>query len=90
MRIPCPICGDRDRREFYYKGHALALHRPDPDAGDDAWNAYLHLRENPAGDTHDLWHHQSGCGAWIVVHRNTVTHEIHGSELAAAYKERTA
>ena len=34
MRIPCPICGERDRREFYYQGDALALDRPEPDAHD--------------------------------------------------------
>ncbi|MCH1562654.1 MAG: sarcosine oxidase subunit delta, partial [Rhodobacteraceae bacterium] len=25
MRIPCPICGDRDRREFYYVGDAQII-----------------------------------------------------------------
>ena len=34
MRLPCPICGDRDRREFYYQGHAVTLDRPARDAGD--------------------------------------------------------
>ena len=47
MRIPCPICGERDRREFYYQGDALALNRPDPDAGDVVWNDYIHNRDNP-------------------------------------------
>lgn len=86
MRLTCPICGDRDRREFYYKGHALALDRPAPDAGDDAWEAYVHLRENPAGLTRDLWHHEAGCGAWLVVERNTVTHAIHSVTLAREAK----
>ena len=33
MRITCPICGERDRREFYYVGDAVALDalRPMPD-----------------------------------------------------------
>jgi len=83
MRINCPVCGERDRREFYYQGAAVALQRPDPDAGDAAWDDYVHLRENPAGVTRDLWYHESGCNAWIVVKRNTVTHEVLGSELAA-------
>lgn len=86
MRITCPMCGERDRREFYYKGDAIALTRPDPDAGDDAWDRYLHLRENPAGVTRDLWQHESGCSAWIVVTRNTVTHEILNTELASGAK----
>ena len=86
MRLTCPVCGDRDRREFYYKGHALALDRPAPDAGDDAWEAYVHLRENPAGLTRDLWHHEAGCGAWLVVERDTVTHAIHAVTLAREVK----
>ena len=84
MRLICPICGERDRREFYYKGHALMLDRPAPDAGESAWDAYVHLRENPAGRTQDLWHHEAGCGAWLKVDRDTVTHEIFAVELVDA------
>ncbi|WP_298857682.1 sarcosine oxidase subunit delta [uncultured Sulfitobacter sp.] len=80
MRIPCPLCGPRDRREFYYKGAALDC--PDPEAGAQAWDDYVHLRENPAGVTRDLWQHEAGCGAWIVVTRNTVSHEVLGAVLA--------
>lgn len=76
MRLTCPLCGTRDRREFYYRGAAVALSRPAPDAGIDAWDDYLHLRDNPAGMTRDLWQHEAGCGAWLVVTRNTVTHEV--------------
>lgn len=86
MRINCPLCGERDRREFYYKGAAVALARPGPDAGAQAWDEYVHLRENPAGKTHDLWQHEAGCGAWIVVVRNTVTHEVYETALAADVK----
>lgn len=81
MRIPCPLCGVRDRREFYYRGAAVA--RPAVDAGPAAWDSYVHLRDNPAGRTRDLWHHEAGCGAWLVVTRDTVTHEVFGAELAA-------
>jgi len=85
MRITCPLCGDRDRREFYYMGHETYLNRPDADAPLPEWDAYLHLRDNPAGDTQELWQHEAGCGAWVVVTRNTVTHEVKGSELAETY-----
>ena len=90
MRIKCPICGERDRRQFYYQGHAIALDRPAPDAGDDAWESYVYLRENPAGETRDLWQHETGCGAWLVVTRNTVTHEILGTALARDVKGASA
>jgi sarcosine oxidase subunit delta len=84
MRITCPICGERDRREFYYKGAAVALNRPEPVADLALWDDYLHLRDNPAGETRELWYHESGCSAWLVVTRNTVTHEVLGAELASA------
>jgi heterotetrameric sarcosine oxidase delta subunit len=82
MRITCPHCGERDRREFTYQGAAKILNRPSPDAGNDAWADYVHLRDNPAGETRDMWYHDP-CGAWLVVHRNSVTHEVYGSQLAA-------
>lgn len=81
MRLTCPICGERDRREFYFKG--AALDRPAPDAGEAAWDDYVYLRENPAGVTREYWYHEGGCGAWLVVTRNTVTHEVLETELAS-------
>ena len=86
MRIECPLCGARDRREFYYQGAALALVRPDPDAGEEAWDAYVYTRENPAGWHRELWQHEAGCGAWLVVERNLTTHEIRSAELAEKVK----
>lgn len=76
MRLTCPICGERDRREFYYQGDAVALQRPAADAGVEAWDDYLHLRDNPAGRTRDLWYHEAGCGSWLVVTRDTVDHSV--------------
>ena len=86
MRIECPICGLRDRREFYYQGAALALDRPAPDAGAEAWDDYVHLRENPAGWHAELWQHEAGCAAWLVVERHVTSHEIRKVELAATAK----
>ena len=85
MQIHCPLCGLRDRREFYYLGEAL--NRPDPEADDAAWDAYLHLRENSAAERDELWCHEAGCGAWLRVTRNTTTHTITSVRLA---KEVTA
>ena len=81
MRINCPICGDRDLREFTIKGEAAFLDRPVEDAGAEAWDDYLHLRDNPAGDSRELWYHGC-CGSWLVVERNTVTHAIRRVSLA--------
>ncbi len=82
MRIVCPLCGERDSREFSYKGAALALAYPSEEAGFEAWDDYLHNRDNPAGPTRELWYHGSGCTSWLVVTRNTTTHEILSVELA--------
>jgi sarcosine oxidase subunit delta len=87
MHIDCPLCGARDIREFTYTGHETYLHRPDVDAAPEAWNDYLHNRENPAGETRDLWFHGAGCGAWLVVTRNTITHEISAVALAREVRD---
>lgn len=82
MRLKCPLCGPRDRREFYYLGTDDYLTRP---AATDAegWDRHLHLRDNPAGVTRDLWYHETGCAQWLAVTRNTVTHEVMTVELVA-------
>jgi len=86
MRLTCPLCGDRDRREFYYYGAEDYLNRPAPDAAPQAWDDYLHNRDNPAGVTRDLWSHDMGCSRWLVVTRNTVTHEVLAVEPVADRK----
>ncbi|MFT6075973.1 MAG: sarcosine oxidase subunit delta [Yoonia sp.] len=86
MRITCPNCGERDRREFYYQGDALAIDRPAEDAGSHAWDDYLHNRDNLAGDIRDMWFHEAGCRAWLVVDRNTTTHAVHKVTLAEKAK----
>ena len=80
MRITCALCGPRDRREFYY--HGAALPRPSDDEWSEEWNGYVHLRENPAGETAELWFHEAGCGVWLRVVRNTATHEVISVEQA--------
>jgi len=86
MRITCPLCGDRDIREFSYRGAATDMDRPTADAGAEAWDDFVHNRENPAGPTRDLWYHEGGCSAWLVVDRNTISHEITATTLASKIK----
>lgn len=76
MLINCPFCGPRDLREFSIRGADVALDRPKGTEWSEAWQDYLHLRENPAGVSQELWQHTGGCGAWLVVIRDTRTHEI--------------
>lgn len=79
--IPCPHCGPRPKEEFTIKGAALA--RPDPQAGPDMWFDYVYLRDNPRGAYEEYWHHTSGCRRWLVVSRDTASHEIHGARDAS-------
>jgi sarcosine oxidase subunit delta len=73
MRLTCPHCGDRDRREFTFQG--AALERPEPGAEAEAWHAYVHLRDNPAGTSVEWWQHDP-CATWLRVARDTVNHAV--------------
>lgn len=79
--IPCPHCGRRPKEEFTVKGAVLV--RPAADATAEAWLDYVYLRENPRGRYDEYWHHTSGCRRWLVVARDTATHEVHGSRDAS-------
>ncbi|MFB6452926.1 sarcosine oxidase subunit delta [Bradyrhizobium tunisiense] len=83
--IPCPHCGQRPKEEFTVKGAALA--RPVADASREAWFDYVYLRDNPRGRYDEYWHHTSGCRRWLVVTRDTATHEIEGARDTAARTE---
>ncbi|MES2847171.1 MAG: sarcosine oxidase subunit delta [Pseudomonadota bacterium] len=84
MIINHPLLGPRDAQEFVYLGDAALINRPDGMAqgAQDAFHDYLYLRDNPAGDHRELWYHEQGDRSWLVVTRNTVTHEITAVELA--------
>jgi heterotetrameric sarcosine oxidase delta subunit len=84
MRLRCPVCGERDLREFSYRGDASLLDRPAE--GAEAMHAYLHLRDNPSGPHAELWQHDLGCRAWLRVARDTRTHAV--SEVALAREAR--
>ncbi|SEI21000.1 N-methylglutamate dehydrogenase subunit B [Rhizobium tibeticum] len=75
--VPCPHCGRRPKEEFTVKGAAIA--RPTSGAGTEAWMDYVYLRDNPRGRYEEYWHHTSGCRRWLVVTRDTATHEIEAS-----------
>lgn len=83
MIIHHPILGPRDSQEFVYLGDASLMNRPDGlAAGVEAFHDYLYLRDNPAGEHRELWYHEQGDRSWLVVTRNTVTHDIIRVELA--------
>ena len=84
MIINHPLLGPRDAQEFTYLGDASLIDRPDwqaDDAAEQFYN-YQYLRNNPAGEHRELWFHEGGDRSWLVVTRDTVTHEISNVELA--------
>ena len=90
MIINHPLLGPRDAAEFVYLGDASMIDRPDPDADNAAeqFYEYGYLRDNPAGAHQELWYHEQGDRSWLVVTRNTLTHEITSVELARDVAEK--
>ena len=89
MIIEHPILGPRDIHEFIYLGDASLLNRPnwnDDDAVSKFYE-YLYLRNNIAGIHKELWFHQQGDRSWLVVSRNTKTHEIVKVDLVTNVKK---
>jgi len=84
MIINHPLLGPRDSAEFTYKGDARLIDRPDAASADaaQAFFDYGYLRDNPAGWHDELWFHEAGDRSWLVVTRNTLTHEISEVRLA--------
>ncbi|MEI5681183.1 MULTISPECIES: sarcosine oxidase subunit delta [unclassified Mesorhizobium] len=84
MRIACPFCGERENGEFTYLGDAKpkrpAIAAIDGGAGApgeaEAFYDYVYLRDNFAGEMSEYWYHGGGCRSWLVIERNTLTHEI--------------
>ena len=94
MLINHPLLGPRDISEFTILGDASLIERPDPKikSTETAFHEYLYLRDNPAGEHQELWFHEQGDQSWLVVSRNTLTHDITKVELAvdvARKKDRT-
>jgi len=91
MSIHCPYCGVRPIEEFSMRGDATTMR---PGTSDPAnmdmkleaeWHDYVYLRYNPKGKFEEYWHHAGGCRVWLVVTRNTITHEIYSVVTASEH-----
>ncbi len=83
MIIDHPLLGPRDAAEFVVKGDASLIGRPDGmTASPEDMHDYMYLRDNTAGEHRELWYHEQGDRSWLVVTRNTLTHEVTKVELA--------
>lgn len=78
MRIPCPYCGSRDVQEFTCLGDAKPQRPDGSTATEQEMFDYVYMRDNPRGRHSEFWYHGAGCHAWLVVERDTFTHEIFG------------
>ncbi len=86
MLITCPHCGTRPVEEFIFNGDA-APSRPRKVDSDSAgqWFEYVYLRDNPKGWMDEYAHHSGGCRQWLVVTRNTGTHEVKAAVAVGDY-----
>jgi methylglutamate dehydrogenase subunit B len=82
MRLTCPYCGSRGNDEFVYLGTADRVRPSHHDAPSEQWTEYVYMRTNPAGANRELWHHSFGCRSWLIVTRDTRTHEVLETEPA--------
>lgn len=83
LRINCPWCGVRDHEEFGYFGDASKVY---PELGPEqreAWFEAVFMRDNPRGMQREFWQHVGGCRRWLVLERDTLSHDI-----AAVYVAR--
>jgi heterotetrameric sarcosine oxidase delta subunit len=74
LRIVCPHCGPRAQVEFVFDRALDAVLSLDASPAEAV--SRLYERDNPRGWSWELWRHTAGCGAWLKLHRHTVTHEI--------------
>lgn len=82
IRILCPVCGLRSETEFTYGADATVVRPADDEAATQPWLDYVFNRDNPRGWHLEYWHHVQGCRQWVVLERNTLTHEIGKCTLA--------
>ncbi|MBL8791921.1 MAG: sarcosine oxidase subunit delta [Rhizobiales bacterium] len=89
MLINCPHCGMRPVEEFTFLGDAKPQRPTSNDPSSmDQWFDYVYLRDNPRGKLDEYAHHSGGCRAWLVVTRDTQTHEVHGAVTARDYARK--
>jgi heterotetrameric sarcosine oxidase delta subunit len=72
--LTCPNCGIREVTDFGYGGEISARPRSRPSLRE--LSRYNYFRRNVAGVQREWWFHRSGCRAWFIAERNTLTNEV--------------
>ncbi len=89
LRLICPFCGERDYTEFRYGGDATKTRPASEETDAGTWHDHLFCFRNPKGPHVEYWQHVLGCRLWIVVERDTATHEIGATHLARDTGDRS-
>lgn len=77
LKITCPFCGPRNESEFVLGGPSKGRRPDDPGRTNDReWVEYLTVPPNPIGPVKESWWHVHGCGGWLTISRDTLTHRI--------------
>lgn len=77
--LACPCCGITAEETELAPGGAAHVPRAGPGSSDDAFEAYLFLRDNPQGVHLERWLHAYGCGRWFIAARCTQSNEVFGT-----------
>lgn len=77
--LTCPYCGTREVTDFAYGGEVAG--RPSEKPSWRELNARNYFRKNVAGRQREWWYHRSGCRAWFVAERDTLTNEVFSTAL---------
>lgn len=83
LLICCPFCGPRAGVEFKFERALETIVGPEMPATEAM--SRLYTRDNPRGVSGELWRHSFGCGAWLMLQRDTATHEISSVTLFEAH-----
>ena len=86
--LTCPNCGIREVTDFAFGGEVSK--RPTERPTFRELNTYTYFRRNVAGVQREWWNHRSGCRAWFLAERNTVTNEVLFTAFPAELRAREA
>ena len=80
--LTCPNCGVREVTDFGFGGEVTSRPAERPEFRE--LNTYNYFRRNVAGVQREWWFHRSGCRAWFIAERDTVTNEVKFTALPGA------
>jgi sarcosine oxidase subunit delta len=68
----------RPKEEFTIRG-AVPDNRPawGTPIDDPRWFSAVYLRANPRGRLREHWYHGAGCGRWLIVERDNLSHAVY-------------